>query len=79
MVRLMASDELIAELGPLHDLVEVYDRSGNRIATIVPSSAPPTAEDYAVARTLFSDEEVAAAQAEVGGFTTREVLDGLKS
>ena len=79
MVRLMASNELIAELGPLHDLVEVYDRSGNRIATIVPSSAPPTAEAYAVARTLFSDEDVAAARAEVGRFTTREVLDGLKS
>ena len=34
MVRLMASNELIAELGQLDDLVELYDRSGKRIATI---------------------------------------------
>ena len=53
-------------------------QDANHIATVVASFAPPTAADYAFAKTLFSDEEVAAAEAEVGGFTTREVLDGLK-
>lgn len=79
MVRLMASDALIAELGPLDDLVELYDRVGNRIATIVPSSAPPTAEDYAFAKTLFTDEDIAKAEAEVGGVTTQQLLAGLRA
>lgn len=67
---------MIEELGQLYELVELYDRRGNRIGTIVPSKT--TADDYALAQTLFTDEEMAAARAEEGGFTTEEVLDGLK-
>lgn len=76
MVRVTASDEMIEELGQLNDLVELYDRRGNRIGTIVPSKA--TADDYALAQALFTDEEIAAARAEEGEFTTQEVLDELK-
>ena len=79
MVRVMASDQLLAELGQLNDVVELFDRVGNRIATIVPSSAPPTAEEYAFAKTLFTDEDIAKAEAEVGGVTTQQLLAGLRA
>ena len=72
------------ETGPL-DVEAVKQRvrarlaqDGNRVATVVASSAPPTAEDYAFAMTLFTDEDIAKAQAEVGGCTTEELFEGLR-
>lgn len=73
MVQLVATNELREQLGDLTAPIELLDRRGTLLATIVPS-AVPTTEDYERAKVLFTDEELDRASAEVGGSTTQEVL-----
>jgi len=78
MIRLTASDQLLAELGNLAEAVELYDKAGNKMATIVPDPERRKAL-YEYARTLFTDEEIERARAESGGITTEELLRRLES
>lgn len=47
MVKIVATDEFLAELATSEGIVELVDKDGNRVGTI---TRPPTGEDIRVAK-----------------------------
>ena len=47
MIKIVANDELVAELEAADGIVELVDKHGKRIGTI---SRPPSAEDIRIAK-----------------------------